>query len=187
MEYSGLKNFSERKIDENSNLIPQTKYGKFKVFENNFFKKKLKKTNTKLFFIKLFSIYGHLLKKNSLMHILIYSKNKIIRNPNHFVDIINTKYLLKIILSLISKSSLFKCKSININATSNQSIKISTLIDTVNKIKKNNKIKINQANNSNNLQYLGRSNIIMYMLKLNKFNILDNIKKFIKSKKYFKC
>jgi nucleoside-diphosphate-sugar epimerase len=75
MEYGTANVKFGQVFTENSKTFPKSKYGKFKLFESNFFKKELKKTNTRLVILRLFSIYGSLVKKNSLMCKILSKKN----------------------------------------------------------------------------------------------------------------
>ena len=179
MEYSGINNNSKKKLNENSITKPHTKYGKFKIFEKSFFERKLNNKKLKLVFLRIFSIYGFFLKRKSLIHSLIHDEVNVIRNPNNYLDIINTKYLIKIIKETINKIDYFKGKSITINCTSNNSIKIKHLLKKIKKNKKNYFNKQN-LNKSNKLQYIGSSNIILKKLKLRKFNVLKDINNILK-------
>lgn len=181
MEYSGLKNNSKQKLNENSLTTPDTKYGKFKIFEKNYFERKLNDKKLKLVFLRIFSIYGFFLKKKSLIHSIIHDEKSKIRNPNDYLDIINIKYLLKIIKETIKKIDRFKEKSIIINCTSNNSIKIKHLFEKIKKNKKN-YFDGNDLIKSNKLQYIGSSNIVLNKLKLKKFNVLKDVNNILKNK-----
>jgi nucleoside-diphosphate-sugar epimerase len=178
LEYAGLKNCSIKKLHEKSKTLPCTAYGKYKVFENKFFEKKLKKKKIKYVHLRIFSVYGNLLKKDSLIYSLLLTKNKI-KNPYKLVDIISCKYLLKIIFTIIKKINSFKKKNIIINCTSNSPVKIYEIMRLF-KIKK----KIFFKESFNELQYIGSSEIIKKKLKINSFNILNNCNKFIYRKNF---
>ena len=183
MEYSGLKPNSRNKLNENSITNPNTKYGKFKIYEKKYFEKQFYKSDIKLVFLRLFSIYGFFLKNKSLIHSLVYKKKISIQNPYNYIDVISIEYLLKIIKKTIEIINNFKKKIIIINCSSNNSIKIKTLLEKIQKIKKYRFIFEEQKNGS--LQYIGCSNITLKLLKLKKFDILDNVSNLIKNKKIF--
>jgi UDP-glucose 4-epimerase len=187
MEYGMSNSRFGHVFTENSKTFPKTNYGKFKLFETNFFKKKLKKTKTKLIILRLFSIYGKLVKKNSLMHKILSKKKFLLKHPNQHIDLISFHYLVKIINSILKKVYHKKKKIITINCSSNNSIKITNLIKKIENIQ-NQKISYKVKSHSKYQdEYIGKSKNINKILKVKKFNLNKELKLFLTKKKFLQC
>lgn len=187
MEY-GISNGSFGQVfTENSKTFPKTNYGKFKLFETNFFKKKLKKTKTKLIILRLFSIYGKLVKKNSLMYKILSKKKFLLKYPNQHIDLISFNYLVIIINSILKKMKHKKTRFITINCSSNNSIKITNLIKKIENIQ-NHKISYKiKPHSKHHDEYIGKSKNINKILKVRKFNLNKELKLFLTQEKFIQC
>tara|TARA_B100001250_G_C19717374_1_gene752147 strand:+ start:1 stop:780 length:780 start_codon:yes stop_codon:yes gene_type:complete len=104
---SHVYSFSKNKIKETNKIKPISKYGKTKLFAENYIRNKLIKNNIKFCIGRIFSIYDN---KNSdflisnLKKKMSYKKDKVIlSNLNHFRDFVTTKYISKVIVFLMKK------------------------------------------------------------------------------------
>ena len=99
--------FSKSKIKETNKIKPISKYGKTKLFAENYIINKLTKNNIKFCIGRIFSIYDN--KNNdffvsNLKKKMSYKKDKIIlSNLNHFRDFVTTKDIAKVIVFLMKK------------------------------------------------------------------------------------
>ena len=99
--------YSKNKIKETNKIKPISKYGKTKLFAENYISSRLTKNEVKFCIGRIFSIYDN---KNSdffvsnLKKKMSYKKDKIIlSNLNHFRDFVTTKYISKVIVFLMKK------------------------------------------------------------------------------------
>lgn len=187
MEY-GMKNNKFYKVfTENSKTFPKTNYGRFKLFETNFFKKKFKNTKIKLIILRLFSIYGILLKKNSLMQKILFKKKFTLNQPDQLIDLISYNYLVKIINSISTYVKQKKIKYFLVNCSSNNSIKIIHLIKKIEHILDKKILYKIKSRNQRIEKYIGKSEKIYKLLKVKKFNLSKELKLFITKKKFLQC
>ena len=99
--------YSKNKIKETNKIKPISKYGKTKLFAENYISNKLTKNDVKFCIGRIFSIYDN--KNNdffvsNLKKKLSYKKDKIIlSNLNHFRDFVTTKHIAKVIVFLMKK------------------------------------------------------------------------------------
>ena len=99
--------YSKNKIKETNKIKPISKYGKTKLFAENYIINKLAKNNIKFCIGRIFSIYDN--KNNdffvsNLKKKMSYKKDKIIlSNLNHFRDFVTTKDIAKVIVFLMKK------------------------------------------------------------------------------------
>jgi len=104
---SHVYSFSKKKIKETNKIKPISKYGKTKLFAENYIRNKLIKNNVKFCIGRIFSIYDN--KSNdfiisNLKKKMSYKKDKIIlSNLNHFRDFVTTEYIAKVIAFLMKK------------------------------------------------------------------------------------
>jgi len=104
---SHVYSFSKNKIKETNKIKPISKYGKTKLFAENYIRNKLTKNNVKFCIGRIFSIYDN--KNNdfiisNLKKKMSHKKNKIfLSNLNHFRDFVTTKYIAKVIVFLMKK------------------------------------------------------------------------------------
>ena len=104
---SHVYSFSKKKIKETNKIKPISKYGKTKLFAENYIINKLTKNRINFCIGRIFSIYDN--KNNdflisNLKKKMSYKKDKIIlSNLNHFRDFVTTKYITKVIVFLMKK------------------------------------------------------------------------------------
>lgn len=115
--------YSKQMLFETSKCNPDTKYGKYKYFEFEKLKKIIPK-KTKLVNVRCFSIFGENNKKNSLIELIKKKKKIIIKNSNQKINLINIKYLDKLISKIISfQKKIKKIEIFNFASTKSKSIK----------------------------------------------------------------
>ena len=104
---SHVYSYSTKKIKENYQLKPITKYGKTKLMAENLITKKLNNTKIKFCIGRIFSIIDNKNKEFFLKGLInkIQNNNKIVKldNLNHYRDFISTDQISKAILLLWSK------------------------------------------------------------------------------------
>ena len=83
--------YSKNKIKETNKIKPISKYGKTKLFAENYIINKLTKNRINFCIGRIFSIYDN--KNNDFL----------ISNLNHFRDFVTTKYISKVIVFLMKK------------------------------------------------------------------------------------
>ena len=157
---SHVYKFSKNKITEKFKLKPISKYGKTKLFAENFINKKLKKANFKCCIGRIFSFTD----KNQKVPFLIPSlKNKlssnkkeiILKNLNHYRDFISILDLCRAIIFLSKK----KYSGI-INLASGKKLYLKNAAKKLNQLKKNitfvdNKHLTNLVGNISRLKKIG--------------------------------
>jgi len=104
---SHVYSFSKNKIKEKSKIQPISKYGKTKLFAENYIINKFKKSNINYCIGRIFSIYDNrdndFIISNLKKKILNRKSTIILSNLNHFRDFVTTKYITKVIFFLMKK------------------------------------------------------------------------------------
>ena len=102
---SHVYSFSKNKIKETNKIKPISKYGKTKLFAENYIKNKFKKKNIDFCIGRIFSIYDNKNKDfliSNLKKKMLSKKNEIIlSNLNHFRDFVTTEYISKVVIFLM--------------------------------------------------------------------------------------
>lgn len=155
---------------------PITNYGKLKLFEKNYLENnKIAKIN--VIILRVFSIFGELMKKNNIINDLVKAKStKIeIRKPNQFIDIIHIKYLLLLIKKILNQKEKRAFEIINVS--SSHSIKIFDIIYYLKKKKLLLKVKY-LTSNKKFFPTAGNNNKLLSIIKIKNINVLNDIYKF---------
>ncbi len=185
----GVKNINNFKINnERHKCLPNTLYGKSKLYGENILKKLSKNKNLSYYNLRLFFVYGYKPFKKSLYPSFInktfdrlYSeKGPIIYNDgNQILDYVHIKDVLKIILKCIKT----KKKNITLNVCSGSQISIKNIAIEIMKIFKRKDLKIiyGKKDKTKNTVRIGSPYLVKRIFNLNK---LLTIKKGLKKLSY---
>ena len=164
------------------NSSPDTPYGLLKANNTFFLKKISEKLKIPIIVLRVFSIFGFLDKESKLIE-YIKNKNKIIiNNPKLKQDFISVNYFNKIIINILKKKKYNKFDIYNCcSATGISPIEIINLLPKKILKEKNIKLNLNDKKNFNSSKkvYIGNDKKILNNLKIKKFNIFKEIKKYL--------
>ena len=98
---------SKNKVKENNKINPVSKYGKTKLFAENYIIKKLNKEKVNFCIGRIFSVYDNRDKSflvSGLKNKILKKKDNItLKDLNHFRDFVTTNYISKVIIFLMKK------------------------------------------------------------------------------------
>lgn len=173
---------SKVKFSENSNCNPDNDYGKLKLNNSKLLKKLSTSFKFPVIILRIFSIFGHLDRKDKLIEYIKNNKKITINNPFLKQDFIPIDYLNKIVSSVITKG---KIKNYNIyNCCSGLGITPMEIINLLpkNKLKeKKVNLKFNkiQTLKNYNKTCIGLNKKIIKDFKLKQPNVRKNIKRYL--------